>query len=61
MYPIIGKAIWHIKENNGNKYLDFDSAGESKKLFKKCKELWDEIQNKIHKVNDVDCKYGKDF
>ena len=56
MYPIIGEAIWH-----GNKYLVFDSAGESKKLFKKYKELWDEIENEIHKMNDVECKYGKDF
>ena len=61
MYPIIGEAIWHINENNGNKYLVFDSAGESKKLFKKYKELWDEIENEIHKMNDVECKYGKDF
>ena len=27
MYLIIGKADEHIEENNGNKYLVFDSTG----------------------------------
>ena len=35
LYLIIGKAIGHIEENNGNKYLIFDSEDEDKELLKK--------------------------
>ena len=62
LYLITGKAIRHIEENNGNKYLDFDSAelhssDEDKEVLKKYKELWDGIKSKIN----GECKYGKDF
>ena len=32
---MIGEVIRHIKENNGNKYLVFDSVDENKEEFKK--------------------------
>ena len=35
LYLIIGKAIWQIEENNGNKYLIFDSEDEDKEVLKK--------------------------
>ena len=34
---IIGKAVGHNKENNGNKYLAFDSADENKEVLKNIK------------------------
>ena len=39
---------------------------KTKKYFKKYKELWDGIQNKIENINDGECnsvewKYGKGF
>ena len=61
LYLIIGKAIGHIEENNGNKYLIFDSEDEDKEVLKKYKELWDEIKNKIENINQSECKYGKYF
>ena len=33
LYLIIGKAIGHIEENNGDKYLVFDSADENKEVL----------------------------
>ena len=35
LYLIIGKAIGPIEENNGNKYLVFDSEDEDKEVLKK--------------------------
>ena len=35
MYLMIGKVTGHIEENNGNKYLVFNSSDENKKVFKK--------------------------
>ena len=32
---MIGEVIRHIKENNGNKYLVFDSVDENKEELKK--------------------------
>ena len=45
---MIGKVIGHIKEENGSKYLVFDSmelhsTNEKKEIFKKYKQIleWD--------------------
>ena len=35
LYLIIGKAIGHIEENNGIKYLIFDSEDEDKEELEK--------------------------
>ena len=39
LYLMIGEVIGHIEENNGNKYLIFDSTDENKEILKKYKEL----------------------
>ena len=67
LYLIIGKAIGHIEENNGNKYLVFDSTDENKEVLKKYTELWDGIKNEIEIINGGkkgECnsvEYGQDF
>ena len=62
LYLIIGKVDGHIKENNGNKYLVFDSIDENKEVLKKYIELWDGIKNKTETVNGAKKgEYGKDF
>ena len=62
MYLIISKEDGHIKENNGNKYLVFDSIDENKEVLKKYIELWDGIKNKTETVNGAKKgEYGKDF
>ena len=54
---MIGEVIEHI-ENNGNKYLIFDSVDENKEVLKKYKELWDGIKKKMENINDGECKYS---
>ena len=58
---MIGEVIGRFEENNGNKYLIFDSSDENKEVLKKYKKLQDGIKNKIENINDGECKYGKDF
>ena len=58
LYLIIGKVDGHIEENNGNKYLVFDSmelhsTDESKKVLKKYRELWDRNENEIKTISGV--------
>ena len=59
---MIGKVIGHIQENNGNKYLVFDSVDENKKVLKKYTEVWDGIKNKIKAINGgKENDHGKDY
>ena len=51
MHLIIGKVDGHIEENNGNKYLAFDSTDENKEVLKKCREFWYGIKNEIETIN----------
>ena len=56
LYLMIGDVIGHIKENNRNKYLVFDSAellstDKNKEVLKKYTELWYEMKNKIEIIN----------
>ena len=37
LYLMIGEVIGHIEENNGNKYLVFDSSDENKEVLKNMK------------------------
>ena len=58
LYLIIGKVDGHIEENNGNKYLVFDSmelhsTDENKKVLKKYRELWDGNENEIETISGV--------
>ena len=62
MYLIISKEDGHIKENNGNKYLVFDSTDENKEVLKKYRELWYGIKNEIETINGgKKGEYNKDF
>ena len=45
LYLIIDEIIGHIKKNNGNKYLVFDSDDKNKEVLKKYNEFWDGIKN----------------
>ena len=56
LYLITGKVDGHIEENNGNKYLGFDSkelhsTDENKEVLKKYAELWSGIKNEIKTIN----------
>ena len=62
MYLIIGKVDGHIEENNGKKYLVFDSIDENKVVLKKYTERWDGTKNEIETINgSKKGEYGKDF
>ena len=62
MYLVIGKVDGHIEENNGNKYLVFDSADENKEVLEKYSELSGGIKNEIQAINGgKKGEYGKDF
>ena len=62
LYLIIGEVIGYIEENNGNKYLVFDSTDENKEVLKKYTELWYVIKSEIETINGgKKGKYGKDF
>ena len=62
MYLIIGKVDGHIEENNGNKYLVFDSIDDNKEALKKYTERWDGTKNEIETINSSKKgEYGKDF
>ena len=57
---IINEADGHFEENNGNKYLIFDSD-KNKEILKMYTELWDGIKNSIKTINNKLSGYGKDF
>ena len=62
MYLVIGKVDGHFEENNGNKYLVFDSADENKEVLEKYSELSGGIKNEIQAINGgKKGEYGKDF
>ena len=61
LYLMIDEVIGDIKQNNGSKYLVFDSTDEIKNI-KKDIELWDGIKNKIEVINGgKTSEYGKVF
>ena len=67
LYLIIGKVDGHVErssaeENNGNKYLVFDSTDENKEVLKKHSDVWDGIKNKIKAMNGGEKNdYEKDY
>ena len=62
LYLRINHASGYIEEKNGNKYLIFDSVGESKEVLKKYGDVWDGIKNKIKAINgDKGNDHGKDY
>ena len=62
LYLSINHASKYIEENNGNKYLIFDSVDENKEVLKKYADIWDGIKNKIKAINgDTENDYGKNY
>ena len=61
LYLLIGEVDGYIEENNGNKYLIFDSTHKNKDLLEKYTEIWNGIKSLIKKINDKPGEYGKDF
>ena len=61
MYLRIDNASGYIEEKNGNKYLIFDSADESKEMLKKYTDVWKGIKNKIKEVNGSECDHEEDY
>ena len=63
LYLIIGKVNGYSKQINGNKYLTLVSTNKSKKMVKKCKDLWSKIKDFIREItknsDDYDEKYVK--
>ena len=49
------------KNENGNKYLIFDSIDENKELLKKYNDVLNRIRDKIKEVSDSECDYEKDY
>ena len=47
MSLITGQVDGYIEEDNGNKYIVFDSTDENKEVLKKYTELWDGIKIKL--------------
>ena len=59
---IIGEADGHIEENNGNKYLVFNSTYGNKKVLAKFTKLSDKIKHLIEAINEgKKGEYEKDF
>ena len=62
LYLIIDKVDGIIEENNGNKYLVFDSTDENKEVLEKYTEISCGIKNGIETINGgKKGEYGKDF
>ena len=47
LYLIIGEIIGHIEENNGNKYLVFDSMDENKEVLKSTENFRMELKIRL--------------
>ena len=60
LYLRVNHANGYIEENNGNKYLIFDTIDENKELEKKYKNVWNRIKNKISGINVSEGDYEKD-
>ena len=48
-----------IEEINKDKYLVFDDTDENKELFKRFHDVFNEIMNKIKKIDDDWLEYSK--
>ena len=56
-------CIYYIewKNENGNKYLIFDSVDENNELLKKYNDVLNGIRDKIKEVSDSEYDYEKDY
>ena len=58
----INHASGYIEEQNGNKYLIFDSVDENKEVLRKYADVWDGIKKKIKAINGgEENDYGKEY
>ena len=62
LHLILGEVDGCIEENNGNKYLIFDSTDKNKQVLEKYTKVWDEIKNLIKTIDGGELsEYDKDF
>ena len=63
LYLLIDHASGYIewKNENGNKYLIFDSVDENNELLKKYNDVLNGIRDKIKEVSDSEYDYEKDY
>ena len=61
MYLLVNHTNGLIKQENGNKYLIFDSTDQNKDLIKIYNDVWNGIKNKIEEVSSGECDYEKDY
>ena len=62
LHLILGEVDGYIEENNGNKYLIFDSTDKNKQALEKYTKVWDEIKNLIKAIDGGELsEYDKDF
>ena len=54
-------ASGYIEEKESNKYLIFDSTDENKELLKRYNDVFNELIDKIKKIDDDWLKYTKDY
>ena len=50
---MIAEVDGYIEENNGNKYLTFDSTEKKKKVLEKYSSLWDKIKYHIKTIKQI--------
>ena len=53
LYLQVNHAKGYIEEQNGNKYLIFDSTDDNKELLEKYVDVWNGTKNEIKKINLV--------
>ena len=62
LYLMIKEMTDHFEEKIKNKYLVLDDMDENKKVWKKCKEVWEGVKKEIETINGGEkIEYGKDF
>ena len=61
LYLRIDNANGYIEEINEDKYLVFDVTYENKKLLKRYDDVFNEIMDKIKKIDDDWLEYSKDY
>ena len=61
LYLRTDNASGYIEEKESNKYLIFDSTDENKELLKRYNDVFNELIDKIKKIDDDWLKYTKDY
>ena len=61
LYLRVDNANGYIEEVNEDKYLVFDVTYENKKLLKRYDDVFNEIMDKIKKIDDDWLEYSKEY